>query len=279
VFLIDYFPCINFHYYNLRKTQSLRIKIDLTDHNLYQLNDRMACEYLGIFSELTRQKKTSIALVMVIFSNEVKFGKKKSNPDLTGDQTVTKTISLNLCVGDVWVSKNEVKAGQPDIAEDWVRLTSVTNREHLLFEDYSFPEIEIPIGEYKSVRLSLKNVFYHYAVLLSDSTVSYELLETMGSYEDPCDLNDTSWIDSNTNYFSADGNHRLVNGIFQLDVAGEKLTGFNITDNQNAAVTWRLGAGLDEPCTTTLHDVNGNRKWDCGIDTMSFWCPPEVKYM
>lgn len=204
---------------------------------------------------------------------------KKSNPDLTGKETVTKTISVNFCVGDVWVSKNEVKAGEADIPSDWVKITSFTNRESKLFEDYSFPDVQIPLGDYKSVHLTFRNVFYRYAVLESDSGVFYELLETMGSWTDPCDANDTSWVDSTTNYFSADGNHRIVDGKYVLDVEGEKLTGFKIEANKTAVVSWRLGAGVNEPCTTTLHDVNDNRKWDCGIDSMSFYCPPEVKYM
>ncbi|MCB0734088.1 MAG: hypothetical protein H6608_03445 [Flavobacteriales bacterium] len=204
---------------------------------------------------------------------------KKANPDLTGTETVTKTISFNVCVGDVWVSKHEVKEGEEDVPEDWVRLTSFTNRDHKLFEDYSFPDVEIPIGEYKSVHLTFRNVFYRYAVLESDSSVFYELLETMGSWGDSCNWNDTSWVDPNSNYFSLAGNHRLVGGRYILEVPDEKLTGFTIDANKIAVVSWRLGAGATEPCTTTLHDVNNNRTWDCGTDSMSFYCPPEVKAM
>jgi hypothetical protein len=204
---------------------------------------------------------------------------KKANPDLTGKETVTKTISLNFCVGDVWVSKTEVKEGGAHNPADWVKLTSFTNRAHKLFEDYSFPDVEIPNGEYKSVHMTLRNVFYRYAVLESDSSVFYELLETMGSWTDTCNWLDTSWVDSSTNYFSLDGNHKVVNGTYVLEVPGEKLTGFEIKPNRTAIVSWRLGAGEKELCTTTLHDVNNNRAWDCGVDSMSFRCPPEVEAM
>ncbi|MEY2925126.1 MAG: hypothetical protein RLZZ337_1676 [Bacteroidota bacterium] len=209
------------------------------------------------------------------------YNKQKVNPPLTGKETVTKTISFNVCIGDVWVSKNEVKEGITDKPDEWIRLTSFTNTEHRLFEEYTFPEVEIPIGEYKSVHITFRNVFYRYAVLESDSNVFYELLETMGSWTEPCSLSDTSWVDPNTNYFSFDGNHIIdtATGKYVLEVEGEKLTGFTIDANKTAVVSWRLGAGVNEPCTTTLHDVNDNRIWDCGIDTMSFWCPPEVKYM
>jgi hypothetical protein len=206
------------------------------------------------------------------------FKQKRENPDLTGERTETYTLSFKVCIGDVWVSKNKVVAGEADEPEDWVRLTGNTNYDLKLFEDYTFPEVTIPAGEYKSVKINFKNVFYRYAVLASDSTTTYELLETMGSYSAPCDANDTSsWVPYN--YFSLDGNHKLVDGKYVLEVPNEKLTGFTIADGKTAVVTWRLGAGVEEPCTTTLVDKNGNRKYDCGIDDMEFYCPPEVETM
>jgi hypothetical protein len=200
-----------------------------------------------------------------------------TNPPLTGSTTVTETTSFKLCVGDVWVSKEEVKAGQPDNLL-WERLTSVTNKEHKLFEDYTFSDVEIPAGNYKSIKITFRNVFYRYARLVSDPNVAYELLETMGSWSSPCDENDTTW--ARTNYFGPDGNHSLGNnGLFELVSAGEKLGGFNIEEGQVASVSWRLGAGATEPCITYLIDENGNLLWDCGIDRMDFECPPEVEYM
>ena len=129
-----------------------------------------------------------------------------SNPPLVGDTTITHTTSLKLCVGDVWVSQGEVKEGQPDNLE-WIRLNAFTNTEQKLFEDYSFSSVELPAGTYKSIKIRFRNVFYRYAQLVSDPSISFELLETMGSWTSPCDANDTTW--ATTNYFSADGNHKL----------------------------------------------------------------------
>lgn len=200
-----------------------------------------------------------------------------SNPPLVGDTTATNTTSFLLCVGDVWVSQGEVKDGEPDDL-DWVRITSITNTETALFEDISFPEIELPQGTYRSIKIIFRNVFYRYCQLISDPAVAYELLETMGSYEDPCNENDSSWAE--TNYFGPDGNHILnADNLFELEVPGEKIAGFYIEENKTAVVSWRLGAGATEPCTTYLIDNNGNRVWDCGIDEMEFECPPENIYM
>lgn len=199
------------------------------------------------------------------------------NPPLTGPTTITETTSLKFCVGDVWVSQGEVKDGESN-SLDWVRLTSFTNTEAKLFEDYTFEVIEIPVGSYKSVKITFRNVFHRYVKLVSDPSVTYELLETMGSWTSVCDINDTSW--AKINYFGPDGNHILgENNLFELVQPGEKLGGFNIDSDNTTILTWRLGAGATTPCLTLLIDQNSNLIWDCGIDRMEFECPPENKYM
>ena len=90
--------------------------------------------------------------------------------------------------------------------------------------------------------------------------------------------NDTTW--ATTNYFSADGNHKLNDdNSYELVSEGEKLGGFNIEEGKIAVVSWRFGAGATQPCITYLIDENDNLEWDCGVDRMDFWCPPEVEYM
>jgi hypothetical protein len=199
------------------------------------------------------------------------------NPALTGDTTETLMTSIKMCIGDVWVSQDIVKAGNSDDL-DWVRLTNETNQLKKLFEEYSFPAKEIPAGNYKSIKITFKNVFYRHVVLASDNSVVYELLETMGSWTDECDENDESW--AKTNYFSVDGNHYLnENGVFELVSEGEKIGGFTLEADKTASLKWRLGAGATETCTNYLIDVNGNRVWDCGVDYIEDVCPPDMEYM
>lgn len=199
-----------------------------------------------------------------------------ANPSLIGETTETLMVSLKLCIGDVWVSMDEVKAGKPDNLQ-WHKLTTVTNTQHKLFEDYEFPAVDIPAGTYKSIKITFKNVFYRVAQLATDPNVRYELLETMGGSGDPCNENDDSW--AKTNYFSTDGNHYLDGGVFKLASAGEKVSGFTIEPGKKAILSWRLGAGATETCTNYLIDVNGNREWDCGIDEVEIVCPPSIQYM
>jgi len=203
--------------------------------------------------------------------------KISANPPLVGDTTVTINTSLILTIGDVWVSQGEVRDGGTDNLE-WIRLTDVTNTTLKLFEDYSFPAKELPAGDYKSIKVTFKNIWYRQVKLVSDPTVVYELLETMGSSSDPCDPNDTTWI--KPNYFAPGGNFSLgEDGKFHLASAGEKVDGFTIKEGKKANVFWRLGAGATEPCINYLIDKNSNRQWDCGIDEVKIECPPSVIYM
>lgn len=212
--------------------------------------------------------------------NTIEFKTKKegkTNPILLGDTTETQTTSFMVCIGDIWVSKGEVKNGGVDDME-WISLTGTTNLDIKRFEEYNFAAVEIDAGEYKSIKVSIRNLFYRYAQLSSDPSVVYELMETNGSWTDPCDPNDTSW--SKTNYFGPDGLHYLKDdNTFELVQPKEKIAGFTIQPNRKAIVSWRLGAGKTEPCITYLIDENGNRKWDCGIDRMDFKCPPDVDSM
>ncbi len=199
------------------------------------------------------------------------------NPPLVGDTTATYLKSLKLCIGDVWVSQEEVVAGEPDDLL-WVRLTDETNYELKLFEDHQFSEVDIPAGTYQSIKITFRNIFYRYVELIADPTVSYELLETMGSWSDPCDENDESFVPAN--YFSTAGNHSLNDdGVFELVSEGEKIGGFTIEEGKLATVSWRLGAGVTEPCINYLIDENENREWDCGIDYTEDECPAEMEYM
>lgn len=72
-----------------------------------------------------------------------------ANPQLTGEITITILTNMIACLEDIWVSLSEVKAGSPDTHE-WMRLTSVTNRDLKLFEEYEFDPVELPVGTYKS---------------------------------------------------------------------------------------------------------------------------------
>lgn len=200
-----------------------------------------------------------------------------SNPQLTGDTTETLLTSLIIVIGDVWVSQSDITVGQPDNLE-WVKLTSITNTDLKPFEDYTFPAKEIAVGDYKSIKITLRNIWYRQVKLSSDPTVVYELLETMGSSTDPCNPNDDSW--AKTNYFGSGGNHNLdTNGNFVLASAGEKVNGFKIESGKKAKISWRLGAGSTDPCINFLLDLNGNRIWDCGVDDLYDECPPSMEYM
>lgn len=200
------------------------------------------------------------------------------NPPLTGEVTETIMISMKMVIGDVWISQDEIKEGEPDNL-NWVKLTPTTNTEYKDFEDFSFPEVEIPAGEYKSYKYQFKNRWYRVCLSTDDRDVRYELLETMGSSDDYCDENDESWAP--LSYGTPNGSFRInkKSGKFELASEGEKVGSFKIEEGKKANLFWRLGAGEIGFCINNLIDNNGNRKWDCGIDDVDIECPENIKYM
>lgn len=199
------------------------------------------------------------------------------NPPLVGDTTETYMTTMMVAIGDLWVSKGVVKVGEADNLE-WIRLTVETNTVIKPFEDYYFPPVEIPVGDYKSIKMTLRNIWYRQVRLKSNPEVVYNLLGTMGSSTDACDVNDTSW--AKTNYFGPGGNHVLNDeNKFQMASEGEKVAGFKVEQGKKAIVSLVLGAGATESCTNYLIDINENRVFDCGIDDIKIECPPSVVYM
>lgn len=205
-------------------------------------------------------------------------GELKSNPALTGDTTETIMTSLKFAIVDVWVSQDIVKAGEKDNLT-WVKLTKETNGERKLFEDYVFPEVEIPAGTYNSIKIIFKNTFYRHVKLVSDPTVFYELFETMGSSKAPCSTDDESY--AKTNYFSIGGLYYVDdNDTFYMQNENEKVAGFTVNSDKKATITWRLGAGSTGTCKNYLIDENKNRVFDCGIDKIKIECDSTVsEYM
>ncbi len=257
------------------KKYTLKFPLSLLSVLLIALFAFTACDKEGSGTG-TIQFKAYNPLVSVTKSSVGHNAAPYQNPDLTGETTETYMESLRICIGDVWISKSKIKEGKPDDFE-WIKLTTTTNQELKLFEDYSFSPVEIPSGKYNSLKITFKNRFYRICRLISNLNIKYELLETMGSWSDPCDENDESWVEPE--YHCEDGSFRIVNGVFHLQSSGVKMSSFTVPSGKTINLIWRFGAGATESCTNYLIDKNGNRKWDCGVDKIDISCPPSVKYM
>ena len=76
------------------------------------------------------------------------------------------------------------------------------------------------------------------------------------------------------------GNHQLnSNGNFELAAPGEKIGGFSVKAYKKISLSWRLFAGVTDPCVNYLIDQNNNLEWDCGIDRVEEECPTELEFM
>ena len=168
------------------------------------------------------------------------------------------TANLKGFVTEIWVSKGLVTEG---VTDDFIWYKIGESNELKLIEDYLFTVDDLPEGDYKSIKLVMKNSMIRIAVYQSNINETIEMQSSIN--EESC--GDETLI---TQYFSKNGNHSLVNGIFQLNSEGENIRGFKIKPNEVTTIFWKLGGPVSQitDCTFDWVDVNGNNHWDCGID-------------
>lgn len=179
------------------------------------------------------------------------------------------TDNMKFTIYDIYVSQEVVKEGKSDNLT-WYKIGE--NTELKYWNEYSFTANNLPVGEYKSLKVNFRNILYRYAYLLSDPSIRFEGTETMDSWTLPCDEE----REIPTNYFSEGGNHVLDNGSFVVANSNEKISLFTLEEGSVTKLYWILGqedADMLEPCTFTWFDENGNGIWDCGIDWLDTKCP------
>jgi len=192
---------------------------------------------------------------------------KSSSLKSTYDEitNVMHTANLKGLVTGIWVSQGLVTEGVTDDFQ-WYKIGE--SNELKLIEEYSFTVNDLPVGDYQSIKLAMKNILTRIAVYQSNINETVEMQSSIS--EESC--GNDSII---TQYFSKNGNHNLVNGIFQLSSEGENVRGFKIRPDEVTSIFWRLG-GADSKitdCTFDWVDVNVNGVWDCGTDrTANFNC-------
>lgn len=186
------------------------------------------------------------------------------------------TDNLEWTILDISVSQQVVDTGNPDDLE-WFKIGE--NTEMKFWNEYTFTANNLPVGEYKSFKINFKNLNYRHAHLYADPSVTMTMLESMDSWGKPCDPDRAV----PTNYFSVGGNYSLNDdSLFYLVTDSEKMGGFTINAEGTTKFYMKMnGAGGDgiEPCRFKWKDYGNIGTWDCDIDSLDFWCPPEVTTM
>lgn len=183
---------------------------------------------------------------------------------------VMHTANFKGFIKEIWASQELVTENIPD---DFTWYKIGESNDFKLFEEYSFTTDNLPVGDYKSIKMVIKNSITRIAVYQSDINKTVEMSGSIS--EKGC--SDNTLL---TQYFSKRGNHSLgVNGLFYCASSGETVRGFKIKPNEITTIYWRLGNPDSKitDCTFEWIDVNGNNAWDCGIDiTDNFDCNPET---
>jgi hypothetical protein len=175
------------------------------------------------------------------------------------------TLNLKLTVTEIWISKDEFKAGGKDNLT-WIKIGE--NDELKNFDEYTFTAEDIPAGVYKSIKITFKNIFYRLAAYQSDISNIITMKERMGDWIGDCTDEEAL---APTNYFNSSGNHNLSGENFIAVNPNEKLTGFEIKPGKITKLYWKLGDERPwDPyvCTFEWIDENNNGIWDCGVDRM-----------
>ena len=170
---------------------------------------------------------------------------------------------------EIWASQGLVTEGVPDNF-NWYKIGE--SNELKLIEEYLLTANDLPVGNYKSIKMVFKNIITRIAVHQSD--INNTVLMQSSLSEEGC--GDETIL---TQYFSKNGNHSLVDGIFQLNSGGENIRGFKINPGEVTTIFWKLGGPNSQitDCTFDWVDVNGNNAWDCGVDrTENFNCIAET---
>lgn len=168
------------------------------------------------------------------------------------------TANMKFDVAEIWVSQDLVEDG---VENDFKWHLIGSNEGLKTVDEYSFSAADLPVGEYRSLKMVFRNRVIRIAVYADDLTRSVEMA---GSLNEQSGEDDTLI----TNYFSLNGNFSLSENKFKLASPGEKISGFTIRSGETTTVAWRLG-GPDSKitdCTFDWADTNGNGEWDPGED-------------
>lgn len=176
------------------------------------------------------------------------------------------TLDLIINLRDVWVSHDTLVDGVGDNLK-WYRIYEGDKMQS--WSSLSGPEVHLPAGTYRSIKIVFNNVFYRKACFADDTTKIWRMKETMGSWTDACD--DTLAL-AKTNYIDR-------KGVFYMDSLGklrlaqpkEKFGSFEIRHGRMTNLYWKMGDERNlSPYLFWFDwiDVNGNGVWDCGTDRM-----------
>ncbi|NLA48612.1 MAG: hypothetical protein GX876_04015 [Bacteroidales bacterium] len=179
--------------------------------------------------------------------------------------------NMKFDVAEIWVSQDLVEDG---IENDFKWHLLGSNEGLKTVEEYSFSTPDLPVGEYRSLKMVFRNRAVRIAVYAYDLTRSIEIA---GSLDEESEGDDTHI----TQYFSENGNFSLSedDNKFELDSDGEKISGFTIRSGETTTMTWRLG-GPDSKitdCSFEWTDTNQNGEWDPGEDEIgNFDCTKDT---
>ncbi len=189
--------------------------------------------------------------------------------DLEADDagTLMYNTGIEFDIHEMWVSTGLVREGISDNFE-WHLIGG--DQGLIPMEDHEFTADEIPVGEYKSIKIVFRNRIVRHAAFVSDTTQKIVMASSLGEG----DVGDSSFV---INYFSSNGSFIHTGGGFELMAAGENMPTFTINADRITWIYWKGGGPESEWTDFTFrwHDYDGNGLWTPGIDVANNFEGPE----
>jgi uncharacterized protein (TIGR02145 family) len=179
------------------------------------------------------------------------------------------TTDVLFSIDKIWASVDEVVEGLEDDFT-WIEIGKGDGLKSV--SEFLFTADNLPVGDYKSIKISFFNKIIRHAVYQSDHSKTVEMQGSLG--EESCGDNSKA-----INYFSKRGSFSAdKNNSFQLGSSGENIRGFKISANSTTTIYWQSGfpGFVFTDCWFTWNDVNDNKTYDCGVDyTNEYDCSKE----
>lgn len=169
------------------------------------------------------------------------------------------TTDIEVNIAEIWAAQELVSEGLSDDFK-WYKIGEGDQLKSV--SEYLFTTDNLPVGEYKSLKIAFRNEIIRKAVYESNHNQSVDM---QGSLTETACGDDQIII----HYFSKKGNHSLRDdGTFKCNSSGENIRGFWIKPNEVTTIYWQIGSpGFQfTDCWFTWDDVNNNLQYDCGVD-------------
>lgn len=200
-------------------------------------------------------EKGTLTFLTTVWNTKLSDDVTKTLLKAKGDTNTVDLINIRHLISKIEITTDEIKDGVSPNDINWT-LMYESNQE-MLHTDREVT-IELPVGEYKGIKLTQRNLMY-WVCLFEGDTIEFPSLNNS-------DLQQNAEL---FNYFGEEGFYEIEDGVFVSTNAEERLGFFEIKPDATTKVTMRMNL-----ITLDWVDSDGSGEWSYG-DELTNWTVPE----